>query len=361
MVKMEKFAEFITEAKDEPYKIVILGHQLAGVRDTKDDPDSSGTALLVKLGNKLGLDVFQADFVGAYSKKVSGKRLLYSFPFDDEGLVLLPDSSEEKIKYQKPFECNPKNTLIFPRGLGTLGFTSSRSWYDMIKQFEYDGFTIIPSLECYDICTSKYLSYIMFTNNDVATPKTARIAHSEDSDRAFKELDTKFPIILKSSTGTQTGVGVVIIESMRSLHAVVQMILLYNKYLPIIIQEYIKTDYDIRVVVCNGEIIGAMKRKVITGDVRSNVSLGANAEKMELTELEKSESLRITELVKGQLVGVDLIPSKDREKIKPYCIEVNANLGFGGIEKILKGSPTTEILKTFLNRDNWNLDKSTET
>mgnify|MGYP001292844096 CR=1 FL=1 len=74
-----------------------------------------------------------------------------------------------------------------------------------------------------------------------------------------------------------------------------------------------------------------MKRKVITGDVRSNVSLGANAEKMELTELEKSESLRITELVKGQLVGVDLIPSKDREKIKPYCIEVNANLGFGGI------------------------------
>ena len=82
---------------------------------------------------------------------------------------------------------------------------------------------------------------------------------------------------------------------------------------------------------------------------------------MELTELEKSESLRITELVKGQLVGVDLIPSKDREKIKPYCIEVNANLGFGGIEKILKGSPTTEILKTFLNRDNWTLDNSTQT
>ena len=33
--------EFITEEKDEPYKIVVLGHQLAGVRDTKDDPDSS--------------------------------------------------------------------------------------------------------------------------------------------------------------------------------------------------------------------------------------------------------------------------------------------------------------------------------
>ena len=154
---MEQFKSFITEAKEEPYKIVILGHQLAGVRDTKDDPDSSGTALLVNLGAKLGLDIFQADFVGAYSKKVSGKRLLYSFPFDDEGLVLLPDSSEEKIKYQKPFECNPKNTLIFPRGLGTLGFTSSRSWYDMIKQFEYDGFTIIPSFCGPCVCSGRTL------------------------------------------------------------------------------------------------------------------------------------------------------------------------------------------------------------
>ena len=131
------------------------------------------------------------------------------------------------------------------------------------------------------------------------------------------------------------------------------MILLYNKYLPIIIQEYIKTDYDIRVVVCNGEIIGAMKREVIVGDVRSNVSLGANAEQFELTELEASESIRIAETVKGKLIGVDLIPAKNREKEKPYCIEVNANLGFGGIEKALKGSPTEEILTSFLNRDNW--------
>ena len=357
---MEKFKEFITEEKDEPYKIVILGHQLAGVRDTKDDPDTSDTDLLIDSGKKMGLEIFQADFIGAYSKKVSGKRLLYSFPFDDEGYVQRPDPKEGKIEYQKPFECDPEDTLIFPRGLGTLGFTSSRAWYDMIKQFEFDGFTVIPSLECYDICTSKYLSYLMFTNNGVASPKTTRIAHSEDSERAFKELNTKFPIILKSSTGTQTGVGVVVIESMRSLHAAVQMILLYNKYLPIIIQEYIETDYDIRVVVCNGEIIGAMKRKVIMGDVRSNVSLGADAEVMELTELEKSESIRISELVKGQLVGVDLIPSKDREKIKPYCIEVNANLGFGGLEKSLKGSPTTTILKSFMNRDNWVLDNSTK-
>ena len=284
---------------------------------------------------------------------VSGKRLLYSFPFDKDNRVVLPDSQGNKIEYQKPFECNPEDTLIFPRGLGTLGFTSSRAWYDMMKQFEYDGFTIINPLECYDICTSKYLSYIAFTNNEINTPKTVPIAHSEDTERAFKELKTEFPVILKSSTGTQTGVGVVIVESLRSLNAIVQMILLYNKYLPIIIQEYIKTDYDIRVVVCGGEIIGAIKRNVITGDVRSNVSLGADAEPFELTDLEASESIRIAAATKCILAGVDLIPSKNREKEKPYCIEVNSNLGFGGVESVLKGSPTKTILKKLSNRSLW--------
>ena len=104
------------------------------------------------------------------------------------------------------------------------------------------------------------------------------------------------------------------------------------------------------------EIVGQLKRPIVAGDFRSNVSQGSLPLKMELTELEKSEAIRITDLVKGQLVGVDFIPSKDREKIKPYCIEVNANIGFGGIEKALKGSPTTTILKSFMNRDNWILD-----
>ena len=48
---------------------------------------------------------------------------------------------------------------------------------------------------------------------------------------------------------------------MRSLHSMIQMILLYNKYLPIIIQEYIKTDYDIRVIVCNGVVLGAINNE----------------------------------------------------------------------------------------------------
>ena len=139
---------------------------------------------------------------------------------------------------------------------------------------------------------------------------------------------------------------------MRSLKALVQMTLLYNKYLALLLQEYIEIDYDIRVIVSEGEVIAAMKRIVMSDDIRSNVSMGAKAEKIELTELEKTESIRIAEEFGGRLVGVDLLPSKDREKEYPYCLEVNANPGLNGIEEVAD-SPTKKILQTYKDRSLW--------
>lgn len=55
----------------------------------------------------------------------------------------------------------------------------------------------------------------------------------------------------------------------------------------------------------------------------------------------------------GRLVGVDLIPSADRENELPYCLEINANPGLNGIEEISKGSPTKTILETYKNREIW--------
>ena len=57
------------------------------------------------------------------------------------------------------------------------------------------------------------------------------------------------------------------------------------------LQEQIKTDYDVRVIVVNGEVKGAMKRPIIEGDFRSNVSQGSEPEIHQLTEIEKQESI----------------------------------------------------------------------
>ena len=354
---MKSFGTHLQEAVNEKkYKLVLFCHtgdQVRDIGDTSKDENYS----LSDIAKKMGIEVFLADFVGSYISEKNGKKYLNSFPFDDNNEVIYPDAKEKasNIKYQKPFELDTKNTLIMPRGLGTLGFTSSRNWTDMIKNLEEEGFHTVPSVHCWTVCSSKYRTDLILKRAGLRTPKTVPICHSEDAERAVEELGTDFPVILKSSTGTQTGVGVIIIESMRSLYSSIQMLLLYSKYMPIIIQEFVKTDYDVRSMVLEGNVIGSMKRKVIAGDdFRSNVSLGAESETIEITDIEEKDVIKAAEAVKGQLVGIDFIPAKDREKERPYILECNSMPGFGGIEELDKKTSLTQgIFKHFLDRKNW--------
>ena len=99
-----------------------------------------------------------------------------------------------------------------------------------------------------------------------------------------------------------------------------------------------------------------MKRPIIEGDFRSNVSQGSEPTTHKLTELEKSESLRASKAVEGVIVGVDFIPSKNREKEVPFFIEVNSTPGLIGIEEALKteGSVVEKILVKLQDREVWN-------
>ena len=130
--------------------------------------------------------------------------------------------------------------------------------------------------------------------NGLKTPKTIPLSYSDDSKRVIEENGLKFPLILKSSSGSQTGVGVIIVESFRSLHPTVQMIHFIKPHIDLLLQEYIKIEYDMRVLVVNGEVMAAMKRNIMDGDIRSNASLGATTESMELTNIEIETSIPIS-------------------------------------------------------------------
>jgi len=348
---LEKFKSFISEQKNEqPYKLVVFNNSNEDVRDVgkRTRPDFK---LFIDVAKKLNIKIFNVEYTGLYVSESNGRMFLNSLEFDEDGNVIMPTESGE-AKYQKPIEINPENTLIFSRGLGTFGYTTNRRWVDIIKRLEDKNFTTIPSIKTWDICSSKYYCDQLFKQNNLNTPKTIPITYSDDSERAVKEVKLNFPLILKSSSGSQTGVGVIIVESMRSLHATVQMLTFLKPYVDLLVQEYIKVDYDIRVLILNGEIIAAMKRNVISGDIRSNASLGAKTEKIELTQIEKETSIKVAELVDGDLVGVDLLPTKNREKDKPYILEVNGTPGLGGIEDVETGT-VKKIFNHFKNRDNW--------
>ena len=345
---MEQFKSFITE-KEHPYKLLILSH------DDPLDPNETGP-MIRKKASELGLNVYLAEFSGMYMESDGDNKLVYSFPVDENGKVELPTMKSD-AKYDKPFKISPKDTLIMARGLGSSVNTGNRSWYIAIKTLEADGYTIFNSTKCHDICNDKWYNQVIFQQNNFNTPTTVLIRHSEGAEIAAKKLGNKFPMILKTSIGSR-GVGVMLVESLKSLHSIVQLLHRENEFVDVILQEWIKTEYDVRVIVASGQIIGAIKRPIVNDDFRSNVSQGSKPTEHELTDLEISESLRAAKAVDGMIVGVDFIPSKNRDKEVPIMIEVNSTPGLIGIEEALKDnkkSITTEILKIFMNRDNWRM------
>ena len=350
---MEKFKSFITEEeKQQSYKLVVFNNSTEKRRDVGDSANSE-FQLLIDSAKKVGIEIYNVDYVGLFISEKNQKLFLNSFEFDKEGQAILPSEDGEK-KYQKPIAIDPENTLIFSRGLGTYGYTANRRWVDIIKILEDKGFKTIPSIKTWDYCSSKYYCDKLFNANGLRTPKTLPISYSDDSERVIEDGGLKFPLILKASSGSQTGVGVIIAESMRSLHPTVQMLSFLNPHIDLLLQEYIKIEYDIRVLVVGGKVLAVMKRNIMSDDIRSNASLGATTESMELTDIEIETSIKVAKLVEGDIVGVDLLPAKDREKDKPYILEVNGTPGLGGIEKITKGkSVTEEIFKTYMNRENW--------
>ena len=346
---METFKTFLAE-EEKPYKVVCF-YQSDKSRDVVEKEHID----MMKNFAKSGVDFEYFDYTGSFITEKGSKTFLNGFPIDEKTKEYIQADKNGKTVYRKPYEINQENTLILYRDLPSGGNNFRRNWSDMMESLDRKGFFLLNPFDCYKLCSSKYLTDVVLRKNNILTPKTTRITHSEDAERAFKELNTKFPVILKASVGTQTGIGVVLIDNLRTLHTTVQMMMLFDKTIPLLVQEYIPIDYDIRVMVLDNEVIASMRRNVMkNNDFRSNVSIGAAAEQIELTDLEKDVAIKSSKAVNGILTGVDLLPSKNREKDSPHVLEVNATAGLTGIENIVPGT-TKKIFNYFKNRENWRI------
>ena len=81
---------------------------------------------------------------------------------------------------------------------------------------------------------------------------------------------------------------------------------------PLIIQEYLKDvrNGDKRIILLNGEIVGAINRRPQKGESRSNMHVGGQAEKTVLTERDKFICKEISQSLKEKqlfFVGIDII------------------------------------------------------
>jgi RimK family alpha-L-glutamate ligase len=83
--------------------------------------------------------------------------------------------------------------------------------------------------------------------------------------------------------------------------------------------------HDIRVIVAGSSVVGAIRRVAPPGEWRTNVALGAVREPVEPSSEACELAIRAAAAVEGDLVGVDLLPSRDGEFV---VIEINGAVEF---------------------------------
>ncbi|MBN1599298.1 MAG: hypothetical protein JW894_13470 [Bacteroidales bacterium] len=201
------------------------------------------------------------------------------------------------------------------------------NFLDSVKD---DSF-IINDIDGLRKANNKLYPAVFFDPNNEIIPVTHVSRSKEYLKRVIQESKSD-KMILKPFDG-YGGRGVIVLEkgAMQNINS------LLDYYISgrsdgnyVILQEYVKgaDKGDVRILMLNGEPIGAYKRVPAKGDMRSNIHAGGNAEKHALTKEEKNLCKRIgPKLVADGLffVGLDVINGK--------LIEINV-CSPGGIPRI---------------------------
>jgi RimK family alpha-L-glutamate ligase len=82
--------------------------------------------------------------------------------------------------------------------------------------------------------------------------------------------------------------------------------------------------WDLRIVVAGGRVVGAARRVAAPGEWRTNVALGARSEPVTPPALAKTLALEAAAAIRGDLVGIDLLPLGDSFVVS----EVNGAVDF---------------------------------
>ena len=328
---MDKFSDFISEQKNEqPYRFVIIHNEPENMTDDSKAEAEELADNFIKAGKSLGLEGFKCKIEDSYLSRKGNK--LFIHDTDDKEFLL------------------DENTVVFNRSKSN----DFANWKGMLYDIEQSDVPLFNSLDIHLLCADKWRTYVSLKKENIKQPNTLLLNDPLKAVDVYKRLNTKFPIILKTQLGTG-GVGVLLIDNEKQLLSNAQLITRLNQERGMIIQEQIPLKYDIRVIAINGEIHGAMKRPIVEGDFRSNVHQGSKPELMEITDLEKEEVMKVVNFLKprGYWLGVDLIPSQNRETERPYVLEVNTQPGTFGYNSVIKTSIFTDVLKPLLNRENW--------
>ena len=165
---MDSFKKFLAE-EEKPYDLLIISH------DGIDDVNETGP-LIHKTAQKMGIKSYLAETMGAFMENTKSGKLFHSYPVNDKGEAELP-TTKVPVNYQKPFPMSPEKTLVMMRGLNPRA--SCESWKVMGRTLEHEGYKLINSVKCNEICNDKWHNHTIFLRENIQTPKTVLVRYSE--------------------------------------------------------------------------------------------------------------------------------------------------------------------------------------
>lgn len=193
------------------------------------------------------------------------------------------------------------------------------------------GVKLFNSAAAIEVCDDKMLTHIALAGSGIPMPETIPGLLCYDRDAAIPpevidavESRLGYPVVIKQSYGS-IGKGVFKADSRAELIDICNKV----KLDPHLFQQFVKSSsgQDMRVIVIGGKAIGAIKR-ISRTDFRSNIGLGAKAEKAELPDNVKYFAERAADVLGLDYCGIDFTVGE------PLLLEVNSNAYFDAFEAV---------------------------
>lgn len=229
---------------------------------------------------------------------------------------------------------------IIPRIGASVTFFGSA----VVRQFEMMNIFTTVTSEAIIRSRDKLRSFQRLSKSGVDMPKTVFTNYSRDVIEVIEHVGGT-PVVIKLLEGTQ-GIGVVLAETKNAAESVLEAF--NGLQARVIIQEYIEeaNGADLRALIVDGQVVGAMKRQGKEGEFRSNLHRGGSANYIKLSEPELKLAIKAARALKLPVCGVDMLESKRG----PLILEVNSTPGLEGIETATKKNIARAII-TFIERN----------
>ena len=251
-----------------------------------------------------------------------------------------------------------------------LGAQDSEQCVECIKEIQNWGIYTLNPIMAAKRASNKYSSAVLMERYEIPQPKFALLTKSdieEGEDSLAKKLELIYPGVDNSKDECKEyeyvvkildghgGTGVFMVTG-KTILSTLQTIFAIDENIELLLQKKEEAEGgDIRVHVLtrrtDQKIIASMKRVKISGDFRSNVSLGATAESVELTKEQEEIAKKVAKISGMPWCACDIMPlikGSNPEIGDNVVLEYNASPGSQGISEVI-GENFMKVLLDSIN------------